>query len=145
MHSKNQASPVASDAVSYNVNNTRQALAAAARTGQTNTSMDTMSENISSMTGFTKAHVPAGGNAPEYKLEEKMNDNLMRQFGAMFSDEKSHQVPPGSRKDNQLLNSVSEFSSQNTGSRAQLFAQAKETLMAQRAQAEAGLAQEHIS
>ena len=72
-----------------------------------------------------------------------MNDSLMKQFQPMFSEDRA-----GSQNrqenSNALLNSVSDFSqinedggllkSQGGGnlSRAQLFAQAKETLMAQK-------------
>ena len=43
-----------------------------------------MSENVSSIAGFYK-----GPGGPEYNLEEKMNDNLRRQFQPMFSEEKA--------------------------------------------------------
>lgn len=44
-------------------------------------SHDTMSENVSNFTGFyNNQAAKQQTSGPEYQLEEKMNDNLMRQF-----------------------------------------------------------------
>jgi len=62
-----------------------------------------MSDNVSSMAGFYKPPTA------EYQLEEKMNDNLMKQFQPMlFSDDRNNR--PSRAEGNPLLNSVSDFS-----------------------------------
>ena len=67
-------------------------------------------------------------------LEEQMNDNLMRQFQPMFSEDRGVKKRVSANDRDNLINSVSDFSATGDGvqSRAQLFQQAKETLMAQR-------------